>query len=57
VELKFLTLDSGGIDTYINGIDSIVFVPIPEPGTGALVGGGLLVLGVSWWAQRKRGSK
>jgi hypothetical protein len=57
VELKFITLDTGGIDTFINGIDSIVFVPVPEPGTGALVGGGLCLLALGSWAQRKRARK
>jgi hypothetical protein len=57
VELRFITLDTGGIDTFINGIDSIVFVPVPEPGTGALVGGGLCLLAVGSWAQRKRACK
>jgi hypothetical protein len=59
VEISFRSLDTYGTGAGVNGLDSIFFssVPIPEPGPGRLVGGGLLVLGGVRWTQRKRARK
>jgi len=45
VTLKFTTLDTDGLTTVVNGLDSIYFSPVPEPGTVALLSAGLSVLG------------
>jgi|HubBroStandDraft_5_1064220.scaffolds.fasta_scaffold04557_5 choice-of-anchor C domain-containing protein len=48
--LKFLSLDASGSD-YGAVIGNVEVVPVPEPGTLALFGAGLLVMGV--YARRK----
>jgi hypothetical protein len=52
-ELRFSTTVNGA---YINGIDDIRFLPIPEPGTIPLLGLAGLVLGWPIFQQRRRRS-
>ena len=51
VELKFVTLPTLGTGTLLNGLDSIYFSPVPEPGTLALLMLGLSPLGL--WRLRR----
>jgi hypothetical protein len=44
VTLKFTSLDTDGLNTVVNGLDSISFAPVPEPGTTLLLFAGLLSL-------------
>ncbi len=48
VTLKFTTLDTDGFTTFVNGLDSIYFAPVPEPGSSTLFSAGLLGLGSLW---------
>jgi hypothetical protein len=48
VTLTFTTLDSGGLNTVVNGLDSIYFAPVPEPGTIVIFSAGLAALGACW---------
>jgi len=48
VTLKFITLDTQDITTVVNGLDSIDFAPVPEPGTLAILSIGLATLGGCW---------
>src|SRR6266705_6499252 len=58
VTLKFTTLDTDGFTTVVNGLDSIYFAPVPEPGTAALFSAGLFGLGACWlWRARSAGSR
>src|SRR6266568_3468446 len=48
VTLKFTTLDTDGLNTIVNGLDSIYFAPVPEPGVSTVFSVGLLGLGALW---------
>src|SRR5713101_3183549 len=44
ITLKFTTLDTDGLTTEVNGLDSIYFAPVPEPGTLVIFSAGLFGL-------------
>jgi len=48
VTLKFTTLDTDGLTTFVNGLDSIYFAPVPEPGTLVIFSAGLAGFAASW---------
>ena len=53
VELKFTSLPILGTGANLNGLDSIYFSPVPEPGTFALLVTGILALGI-WRPEPRR---
>jgi hypothetical protein len=54
VELKFTSLPLAGTGADLNGLDSIYFSPVPEPGILALSGLGLVCFGIYRWSKERQ---
>ena len=54
IDLSFRTLSVFGTGATLNGLDSIFFSPVPEPGTFGLLGIGMAFLGMCCWLQKRR---